>query len=313
MTPYPNLPYSHNGLRTFESVARLMSFTLAAQELNVTQSAISRQVKQLEDDLSASLLIRQHRSIELTSKGRELFSTLKSNFQSIETLISSWKEPDRKRIVIKAALSYSTRSLIPKIRALYERYPEHEIVIVPSIEEDEGIQSQDFDLLILNTRYKQRYKNTPNMHFLREEYMAPVCAQNAADVISVESILTMPRLHATLDHYDWTTWLNNQAFESIPEVRSSTFFTLDLSLSACLAGQGATVTDLLLVLPELQRGFLQCPSHVKIQHSAWSYFCYIRTESKIVEEIVEWLMEESQTEIAQLKSLAKHNHWHGVV
>ena len=79
MTPYPNLPYSHNGLRAFESVARLMSFTLAADELNVTQSAISRQVKQLEDDLNASLVMRHHRTITLTLQGQELYLALRDN------------------------------------------------------------------------------------------------------------------------------------------------------------------------------------------------------------------------------------------
>ena len=55
MTPYPRSPSSHNGLKAFEAVARLMSFTLAAEELHVTQSAISRQIKQLEAEFNTSL------------------------------------------------------------------------------------------------------------------------------------------------------------------------------------------------------------------------------------------------------------------
>lgn len=154
MTPYPSLPPSHNGLKAFEAAARLMSFTLAAEELHVTQSAISRQIKQLEDELNASLVIRKHRAIELTVQGHDLYVALRESYANIEAVIASWSEPKQKRIVIKATLSFATRVLISKVRELNERYQDHEIVIVPVIEEDESINSSEYDLLIFHTRFK---------------------------------------------------------------------------------------------------------------------------------------------------------------
>ncbi len=192
MKHYKNLPHSHNSLKTFEAVARRMSFTHAAFELNVTQSAVSRQVKQLEEELAVPLIERHHRAITLTPYGENLYQVLKTNYGTLEAEIARWRQPEHKRITIKAALSYSTRSLIPKIHQLYERYPEHEIVVVPSLIEDEELESNDYDLLILTTRQKRRYENQPDMFFMREEYMAPVCAQSLASDVSVDSILTMP-------------------------------------------------------------------------------------------------------------------------
>ncbi|PML09406.1 LysR family transcriptional regulator [Vibrio lentus] len=320
MTPYPSLPSSHNGLKAFEAAARLMSFTLAADELNVTQSAISRQIKQLEDELNASLVIRKHRAIELTEQGHDLYVALRDSYGNIESVIASWSEPKQKRIVIKATLSFATRVLISKVRELNERYPDYEIVIVPVIEEDEAINSSEYDLLIFHTRFKKRYDNTPDVTFLREEFMAPVCSTSLTNSASLttqdtdlDSILTMPRLHPTLDHHDWKVWLADVEFPPKKPVRNTSFLSLDLALSACLSGEGVTVTDLLLVLQELQRGFLYCPKNAKIQHSAWTYFGHQRTHSPVINDLIEWLKGETAKEIELLKALSHQNHWSGVI
>ncbi|MCE7565030.1 LysR family transcriptional regulator [Aliivibrio fischeri] len=314
MTPYPTLPYSHNGFKAFESVARLMSFTSAANELNVTQSAVSRQVKQLEDDLNASLIIRKHRSIQLTTQGLELYKTLQDNFTSLESVISSWQDPKPKRIVIKAALSFATRALLPKIKEMNERYSDYEIVIIPSLEEDEALNTTDYDLLIFHTRLRNHYDNKSNFSLLREEFMAPVCATSITTKDTVlDDVLQLPRLHPTVDHLDWITWLNNEKYVPHQKVRNTSFHSLDLALSACLSGQGATVTDLLLILPELERNFYYCPKHTTLQHSAWVYYIHQHTHSSAINELVEWLQQEAKREIESLKYLAKEHHWGGII
>lgn len=320
MTPYPSLPSSHNGLKAFEAAARLMSFTLAAEELHVTQSAISRQIKQLEDELNASLVIRKHRAIELTVQGHDLYVALRDSYGNTEAVIASWSEPKQKRIVIKATLSFATRVLISKVRELNERYQDHEIVIVPVIEEDESINSSEYDLLIFHTRFKKRYDKAPDITFLREEFMAPVCSTSLTNSTNLtnkdtdlDSILTLPRLHPTLDHHDWKVWLADVEFPPKKPVRNTSFLSLDMALSACLSGEGVTVTDLLLVQQDLQRGFLYCPKNAKIQHSAWTYFMHQRTHTPIINDLIEWLREETAKEIELLKSLSHQNHWFGVI
>ncbi|MDC5820118.1 LysR family transcriptional regulator [Vibrio europaeus] len=310
MSPYPSLPYSHNGLKVFEAVARLMSFTKAADELNVTQSAVSRQIKQLEDELNASLLNRKHRSIELTAQGKDLYEVLRQNFHNLESLIAQWKAPAKKRIVIKSALSYATRVLMPNVAMLNERYPEHEIVIIPSIEEDPVLESEDCDFLIINTRQKERYLGKQGVTFLRAEYMAPVYAELLSDKsIQIEDVLKLPHLHATLDHQDWKLWIANADLKGKKLGRDTVFFSLDLALSACLSGQGVTVTDLLLVLPELKRKFLKCPEAIALQHSDWQYYCYQKNHTPIANEILDWLVSQTESEVAELKQLCTKFSW----
>ena len=296
MSPYSSLPYSHNGLKVFEAVARLMSFTKAADELNVTQSAVSRQIKQLEDELNASLLIRKHRSIELTAQGKDLYEVLRQNFHNLESLITQWKAPAKKRIVIKSALSYATRVLMPNVAMLNERYPEHEIVIIPSIEEDPVLESEDCDLLIINTRQKERYLGKQGVTFLRAEYMAPVYAELLSDKsIQIEDVLKL--------------WIANADLKGKKLGRDTVFFSLDLALSACLSGQGVTVTDLLLVLPELKRKFLKCPEAIALQHSDWQYYCYQKNHTPIANEILDWLVSQTESEVAELKQLCSKFSW----
>ncbi|PMJ92764.1 LysR family transcriptional regulator [Vibrio sp. 10N.261.55.A7] len=313
MSPYSNLPHSNNALRAFEAVARLASFTLAAEELYVTQSAVSRQVKLLEQELDVPLVIRHHRSIELTEKGVQLAQALNQNYQALQVLFESWQAPKREKIVIKAALTYATRCLIPKIHQLSDRYPEHDIVIIPSLEEEASLNDGDYDLLIFSSRKKNSYHDLRHVTFLRDEYMAPVCrTSSTVENQDIDSLLTMRRLHSTLGHDDWNDWLASHPNAPLGPVRDTTFFTLDLALSACLSGQGSTVTDLLLILPELQQQFLYCPVGTKVKPGAWQYYCHKRTQTPIIEEIIEWIVTITQQDIEALNALARQNDWSDV-
>ncbi|MCY9803864.1 LysR family transcriptional regulator [Vibrio scophthalmi] len=310
MKSYPNLPYSHNSLKVFESVARRLSFTQAAEELHVTQSAVSRQIKQLELELNTALIRRKHRSIELTEQGRELFEVLRSNYQELQSLLEQWQTPVKKRLVIKSALSFATRILIPKVVELNERYPEHEIVIIPAIEEDPDLRHEQCDILILNTRQPELYRGKPRVTFLREEFMAPVYAAGAETTrLELPDVLGMPRLHATEDHYDWQVWLSSIEQRVATPVRNTSFLSLDLALSACLAGQGATVTDLMLVLPELKRGFLHTPIDSPIRPSAWQYFVYCPHNSELASDLCLWLQSLNTQQEHNLRDLAKQYRW----
>jgi LysR family glycine cleavage system transcriptional activator len=297
-------------MKAFEAVARLMSFTLAANELHVTQSAVSRQVKQLEDDLGASLIIRQHRTFTLTDKGQALYAVLQKNYQSVEGLVASWRGPKADKIVIKASLSYVSRSLMPKIQQLHERYPNHEIVVIPAIEDEPDIHAGEHDLYIFSARESSRYDREKDTYLLRREYMAPVCAASLLhDPTDTEAIYSLPRLHPTLDHSDWKAWLALCGRSDTGSVRNTTYYTLDLALSACLTGHGVTVTDLLLVLPEVEQGFLVCPQQIEIEHGDWLYYYHRNSHSPVVDELVQWLTDETEQEIARLKRFAGQIGW----
>lgn len=307
MTSYPNTPYSHKCLTTFEAVARHMSFTQAADELNVTQGAVSRQIRQLEEYCQQTLIIRKQRYIELSDKGQQLAQLLTRSYGELEQLFASWKQQKGRRIVIKSAMSFATRVLMPRLPYLVERYPQYEIIVVPTLEEELTLTSGDYDLAIFFTR-----KPMPrhDIEFLRDEYMSPVCATRPDQApVTIDDVLAQPRLHPTDDHTDWRSWLEQIGHRDGESVRNSTLFTLDLALSACLSGQGVTVTDMLLVLPELQQGFLTSPKQTIIYTSPWKYYCHQPQPSEITQEIASWLRQVTAQQLDDLTALAEQNQW----
>ncbi len=305
---YRHLPHSLKAFRVFECVARHMSFTLAAQELHVTQSAVSRQVRQLEEFLGFELVTRHHRSIEVTERGRELQTVLRGQYSQLDQLVGSWKSEQSKRIVIKASLSFATRFLIAKIHHLNERFPDHEVVVVPMLEDNSAFATDDCDLLISCTRQRPQ---GDNVYYLRDEYMAAVIAQrDDRQVMDLNYVLAQPRIHATQDHFDWHHWLKSTGYKDSNKVRHTTFFTLELALSACLAGQGVTVTDLMLILPEIEQGYLTAANGSKIVPSDWRYYCHIKQSSPVMLELVEWLRREVNQSVSELGKLIDQRQWH---
>ncbi|MDN2481023.1 LysR family transcriptional regulator [Vibrio agarivorans] len=304
---YRFLPHSHKAFRVFKCVARHMSFTHAAQELYVTQGAVSRQVKQLEEFLGTELVVRKHRSIELTERGKALSKLLVTQYTNLDQLIASWKYEMNNRITIKASLSFATRFLIPKIQYLNEKFPDHEVVVVPVLEDTNDFSTNDCDLLISCTRLRPE---GDNVFYLRDEYMAPVCAiPSTSQNVELDYVFSQPRIHATQDHFDWHHWIKVTQYPDIHRVRHTTFFTLELALSACLAGQGVTVTDLMLILPELEQGYLTAPVGLKMTHSDWRYYCHVKDDSPILKELSDWLKAETDKEVTQLKTLMNMHRW----
>ncbi|SHH19118.1 LysR family transcriptional regulator, glycine cleavage system transcriptional activator [Ferrimonas marina] len=314
MKPYPALPHSHTAFKVYEAVARHLSFTQAAKELHVTQSAVSRQVKQLEHDLNASLILREHRRIRLTPQGQDLYERLRQHYGELESLISSWRGVQPQRIVIKAAVSYAMRSLMPLIPELNAHFSDYEIVVVPTMEETElDRAATDCDLHIFNSRQHGLYPDSERLRFVREEYMGPVCANRPdGDAADLASLLRQPRIHSTLGHHDWKAWLAVYGEDPGKGVRQTTFTTLDMALSASLAGHGATVTDLLLVLDELEQGYLCCPRHTPISHSAWRYYSYVFSPRQEVVALQRWIGEHALAQTQRLQRLAQTQQWQGV-
>lgn len=105
-----------NPLRTFEVAARLSSLTLAAEEMNVSQVAVSRQVKTLEEHLGVALITRLHRGIELTDEGRQLYERVTGVFHEIATASRAISRRGRSDIlVLQSYTTFSQRWLIPRL------------------------------------------------------------------------------------------------------------------------------------------------------------------------------------------------------
>ncbi|MGA7812074.1 LysR family transcriptional regulator, partial [Caballeronia sp.] len=127
-----------NALKAFEAAGTTGSFTRAAAWLNVTQSAVSRQVRQLEEQLGETLFSRRHQHLELTHEGRVLLRALQQSFDKIElTVRAIQQKSDANRLRINVPPTFAARWLVPRLKRLREALPQLELTITTRL--DDGI------------------------------------------------------------------------------------------------------------------------------------------------------------------------------
>ena len=124
---------SLNGLRAFEAAARHMSFTLAAAELNVTQTAISHQIRRLEEELGVRLFARQNRSLELTPEAREYLPGIRAAFNDLRLATDRLKRKDNDRVLTVSTLaSLAAKWLLPRLSSFQQAHPTIDVRITTS-------------------------------------------------------------------------------------------------------------------------------------------------------------------------------------
>src|ERR1700722_10999219 len=164
---------SLNGLRAFESAARLMSFTHAAAELNVTQTAISHQIRRLEDQLGIKLFIRQNRSLVLTREAQEYLPSVRSAFEDLRRATQRLRRsgPDG-RLTVSTTASLATKWLVSRVAAFQDAHPGLEVRITTS-NHLVDFQREDVDIAV---RYGLGFWPGLRADWLMAERLFPVCS-----------------------------------------------------------------------------------------------------------------------------------------
>ena len=198
-----------NALRAFEAAARHQSFARAADELNVTQGAISRHVKLLEGQLGVALFRRQPRGVELTTQGRALLPELTASFERIARAARQSAESDRElRVACQPTLA--TRWLVRRLPGFQQARPEMRVSLGLMCGYDDFFRG-GYDLGIV---CHEAYLGQPaglEAVLLRREAMAPVCAPaaltGAGALDRPEGLARHTLLHPHADRQDWRKWL----------------------------------------------------------------------------------------------------------
>src|ERR1700751_553897 len=124
---------SLNGLRAFEAAARHLSFTAAAAELNVTQTAISHQIRRLEEELGIRLFVRQNRSLTLTPEAREYLPGIRAAFNDLRLATDRLLRQDDDHVLTVSTLaSLAAKGLVPRLSPFQEAHPGIDVPTTPS-------------------------------------------------------------------------------------------------------------------------------------------------------------------------------------
>jgi LysR family transcriptional regulator, glycine cleavage system transcriptional activator len=254
---HPDLP-SLNGLRTFEAAARHLNFTLAAQELCVTQGAVSRQIKQLEEQLKVILFHRRHKRLTLTDQGILLASPLARAFNIIADGLDRLKN-QQQDFSLKVHPTFAIRWLIPRLHHFQALHPDIQVRLTTS-GENVDFGHENFDAGI--THGGDEIPGITRKKILTER-LIPVCSPKfLATVSSLETpgdITGRMLLHNTPDLREWAAWADQAGIENLALERGQIFEVDDAALQASTAGLGIALGDLFLIRDELETGRLVAP------------------------------------------------------
>ncbi|WP_447746204.1 LysR substrate-binding domain-containing protein [Pseudomonas nicosulfuronedens] len=241
-------------LRVFEEVARHRSFNRAAESLNVTQGAVSRQIKQLEEYLGISLFLRTPRGLTLTEAGSALAPHLGEAFDQMERALQAMRVPNlRQRLRILAPPTWGTRWLSPRLRDFLQRYPDISLSVT---NHQDGESTGELDCRI---RFGQQQAANCHSELLVMERHIAVASPDLFDAGQPPELNAHPLLHILHEGRRlkvWENWLEAMGRRDVDASSGIEFSTLDQVIHTALAGGGLAVIDRQMIERELLSGSL---------------------------------------------------------
>ena len=252
---------SLNALKAFEATARHRSFTQAAEELLVTQSAVSRQVRALEDYLGAALFIRQPRHLELTAQGKMLSPILTEMLDQLASVTAEVRRTVN-HLRVKLPPTFALRWLIPRLQDFQEGNPDIE-VLVNTGWNPVDFTREEFHLGIVCGRDLQLYDDDVEVQEIACERVTPVCApallEGEAELREPADLFAHTLLHGSNLFDGWEVWFGSIGMTVPPAARTQTFDLMDSAIHAAMRGFGITLASPQLILEDLKLGRLVAP------------------------------------------------------
>lgn len=264
-----------NSLKAFEAAARHLSFTKAADELFVTQAAVSHQIKALEEFLSMKLFLRKNRSLLLTEEGQSYYLDLKDIFHALQDSTERLLARGAKgAITVALPPSLAIQWLVPRISDFTQLNPEIDVRI-KAVDFDEGFLADDIDVAIYYGRGKWSGLHADKMH---TDYLTPVCSPSLFQGNKPIEALDDLRYHQLLHDSSreaWKNWIRHFNVAGINVEQGPIFSHSMLVLQAAALGQGIALGHSVLVRPELAAGRLICPFEEKLaSKNAYYLVCH---------------------------------------
>ncbi|MBI6923866.1 MULTISPECIES: LysR family transcriptional regulator [Pseudomonas] len=283
-------------LQCFESTARHASFTLAARELNLTQSAVSKQVAQLEQMLQRRLFNRLRGGLQLTAVGElylsEVGKILSQTDISTRFILTFDGQAETLRIATQP--TFGSRWLIPRLPVFSAAFPHVRLSVRNELEPFDLLQAKA-DVAFFYGR--GTWPGAQCVELFRED-VVPVCAPALLlhrPLKAIDDIHSHTLLQCVSRPEAWHDWLGAQAMTSRNSYRGPQFDTFDLCIRAAIAGLGVALVPRFMVTEELQRGALLIPLHYYAPSPDAHYVAYATQshDSPKIRNFVDWVCEQT--------------------
>ena len=283
-------------IQAFESASRLGSFVAAAEELHLTPSAISHQIRMLEDRLGITLFHRVRRKVELTDAGRRYAETVSQALGLIEVATRSIERTNRSDILtIHSVPSVATQWLMPRISRFSAMYPDIDVRLNASTNHvDLALGEADFDI-----RYGHVLPDTGvAVEPFPEETTVVICAP---DILPKRRPAHMPidlnratLIHSEVNIYSWRDWMHDNPGYALDLDRGPRFDRTFMAINAAVDGMGVALESELQIERELQNGHLVLPFGKVGPRTVCHRLLYLQSKAHIPKMCAfrEWLFEE---------------------
>ncbi|MDF1749070.1 MAG: transcriptional regulator GcvA [Alphaproteobacteria bacterium] len=283
-------------LPAFEAAARLLSFTEAADELFVTQAAISHQIKQLEDALGVRLFRRLNRALLLTEEGQAFAGAVRQALSQIATAADRVKRQDASGALNVSCLpSFASAWLVPRLARFRARHPEIDVRLSADYELTD-FTVEDIDLAI---RWGTGgYDDLYEIRMMTEEVF-PVCSPRLLQDPEKPLEKLEDLRHHTLLHddirTDWRVWLTAAGVTGVNPDKGPRYNYSNLVLQAAMAGEGIALGRSAIAHDALEQGLLVKPFDFSIpsDYAYWVVCPKDRADHPKIKAFTEWLLDEA--------------------
>ncbi|MBN8940835.1 MAG: LysR family transcriptional regulator [Rhizobiales bacterium] len=255
MNPYRNMP-PMAAMAGFEAAARLSSFSLAARELNMTQSAVSHQVRALEEHLGQPLFLRLNRRVELTDAGRDFHKTVVATLETLRLgvrRLGFYTKPGS--VVLAMPPAFATGWYMPRLARLKADHPAMEPWLLTT-EEEVNLADSEVDILVTRGRADRDGLVSVTLF---SDTVWPLCAPALRATMPADpdarAFLDCPLLHDETED-DWQKWFQAGGVDQRQAVKGLNFSDSGIMLDAAARGLGVCLGSLNLASERLERGEL---------------------------------------------------------
>jgi len=266
-------------LRAFEAAARLSSFTRAGEELSITQSAVSRHIRTLEEHFACRLFVRSGRSLQLTEAARVLLPGVREGFAALERACDTLRGEDD-ILRMKAPSTLTMRWLLARLSRFRHLQPGNEVQLTSAWMDVDHVDfnQEPFDCAVLLS--DGVFPPEWEVRRLFPELLIPVGAPDLLDEEPWDErrLACIELLHPTVDKRDWREWLERMGLSDKVSLKGGQVFdTLELGMIAAARGYGISMGDLLMVAEDVAQMRLSLPWPTAVPSGMDYYLVWPRT------------------------------------
>lgn len=294
-------------LKSFTAAARLGSFRAASAELFVTPSAVSHQVKSLEEFLGIELFVRRTRRISLTAAGEEYYHCVQEALyeidRSTQKLISTHQAG---QLHLSLAPAFLTRWLLPRIGSFYEAQPDIQIEMTST----SGLIDFDRDETDMAVYFGDGRWDGIEVQLLRHYQQVPVCNPkllNGKQIYTPDDILNYTLLHIPKRKDEWQRWFAQVGVSYKEKKRGLSLSSGSLTTAAAINGLGFALADVAFVSEEISTGKLIAPLEDFLITDKSFYLVHQKKRALTypMKAFQSWVMDEMIKDIAAQKEAKK--------